>query len=141
LKKRCPDGFNRAIRRAKKTIFSTALIGVVISNQIAAGISNFSFTENLPVSLDHIEIALSECRRTKAPAAHSFDLRRLIGVQLGAVIAEATALGFDVRSRYGVNYYAAKRVDRGKRVRHSPARIPRSNAHVNAAPSLNPRTR
>lgn len=62
-----------------------------------------------PVDLDHIAVALTfldRCRRTKIPRVHSFDLRRLIDVQLGAVIAAAAALGFDVHSWHGVTCYA-----------------------------------
>jgi hypothetical protein len=58
-----------------------------------------------PVDLADIEVALkflSQCRRTAIPKFHSFDLRRMIGdVQIGAVIAAAVALGFDVRAWYG----------------------------------------
>jgi hypothetical protein len=74
-----------------------------------------------PVDLDHIAVALTfldRCRRTKVPRVHSFDLRRLIsnwnhgsnltiaGVQLGAVIAAAVALGFEVQNWHGVTCYA-----------------------------------
>jgi hypothetical protein len=72
----------------------------------------------MPVDLDDIEIALaflSQCRPTKVPTVHSFDLRRAIGrqlgdvqlgdVQLGAVIAAATALGFGVHSWHGISTY------------------------------------
>jgi hypothetical protein len=64
-----------------------------------------------PVDLDDIEIALAalaQCRRTKTPTVHSFDLRRAMpgDVQLGAVIAAATALGFGVHSWFGVTTYA-----------------------------------
>jgi hypothetical protein len=62
-----------------------------------------------PVDLHDIEIALTfldRCRRTKVPHVHSFDLRRLIDVQLGAVIAAAVALGFEVQNWHGVTCYA-----------------------------------
>ena len=72
-----------------------------------------------PVDLDHIAVALTfldRCRRTKVPTVHSFDLRRLIsdhgsnltvaGVQLGAVIAAAVALGLEEHSWHGVTCYA-----------------------------------
>ena len=74
-----------------------------------------------PVDLDDIAAALTfldRCRRTKVPRVHSFDLRRLIsnwnhgsnltvaGVQLGAVIAAAVALGFEVQNWHGVTCYA-----------------------------------
>jgi hypothetical protein len=59
-----------------------------------------------PIDLDDLEIALAffrQCRPTKVPNMHSFDLRRLIGgqISIGAIIAAAIALGFDVRSWYG----------------------------------------
>ena len=64
-----------------------------------------------PVDLDDIEIALvalSQCRKTIAPTVHSYDLRRAIpsDLQLGAVIAGATALGFGVHSWFGVTTFA-----------------------------------
>jgi hypothetical protein len=60
-----------------------------------------------PVDLNDLEIALAffrKCRPTKVPNMHSFDLRLLIGgrISVGALIAAAVALGFDVRSWYGV---------------------------------------
>jgi hypothetical protein len=58
----------------------------------------------------HVEIAmafLSQCRKTKIPNCHSFDLRRAIGdVSLGSVIAAAVGLEFTVVSWAGVTSYA-----------------------------------
>jgi hypothetical protein len=64
-----------------------------------------------PVDLDDIEIALAalaQCRRTKTPTVHSFDLRRAIpgDVQLGAVIAASVALGFPIHSWFGITTFA-----------------------------------
>jgi hypothetical protein len=64
-----------------------------------------------PVDLDDIEVALvalAQCRKTKAPTVHSYDLRRAIpgDVQLGAVIAASVALGFGVHSWFGVTTFA-----------------------------------
>jgi hypothetical protein len=73
-------------------------------NLCANGILGRKFT-GPPVDPGHVTTALaflSQCRKTKIPTVHSFDLRREIGdVSLGAVIAAATALNFDVRSWYG----------------------------------------
>jgi hypothetical protein len=59
-----------------------------------------------PIDPGHVEIAmkfLAQCRKSKKPAVHSFDLRAAIGngVSQGAVIAAAIALGFDVRGWIG----------------------------------------
>jgi hypothetical protein len=64
-----------------------------------------------PVDLADIEIALlflGQCRKTKTPTVHSFDLRRAIpgDVQLGAVIAAAAALGFPIHSWFGITTFA-----------------------------------
>jgi hypothetical protein len=62
-----------------------------------------------PIDPGEIETAmmfLRQCRRTKTPRVHSHDLRRLIGVRLGAVIAAATALGFGVHSWFGTKTFA-----------------------------------
>lgn len=62
-----------------------------------------------PINPGEIETALAflrQCRRTKTPRVHSFDLQRLVGVQLGAVIAAAFALGFDVHTWLGVTSFA-----------------------------------
>jgi hypothetical protein len=67
----------------------------------------------VPVDLDDLAAALaflSRCRKTKVPTVHSFDLRRAVGVQLGAVIAAATALGFDVRNWMGVTEFGVHAV-------------------------------
>jgi hypothetical protein len=61
------------------------------------------------VDLDEIDVALTylaQCRRTRIPAMHTFDLRRAIDVQLGAVIAAATALGFPTHSWHDITCYA-----------------------------------
>ena len=55
-----------------------------------------------PVDIAKAAAFLSRCRKTKRPNIHSFDLRRAIGVSLGAVIAAAVALGFEVRGWYGI---------------------------------------
>jgi hypothetical protein len=98
-----------------------------------------------PVDLGHIAVALTfldRCRRTKNPHVHTFDLRRLISnwthestsnvspinLQLGAVIAAAIALGFEVQNWHGVTCYAphaligvhrldVRRLNLGSRVR------------------------
>jgi hypothetical protein len=58
----------------------------------------------------HVEIALaflSQCRKTKIPNCHSFDLRRAIGdVSVGSVIAAAVGLEFTVVSWAGVTSFA-----------------------------------
>jgi hypothetical protein len=62
-----------------------------------------------PVDLDDIDVALaflSQCRRTRIPAMHTFDLRRVIDAQVGAVIAAAVALGFDTHSWYKITTFA-----------------------------------
>jgi hypothetical protein len=62
-----------------------------------------------PVDIGDVEIALMilrQCRPAKAPGMHTFDMRKLINVQHGALIAAATALGFDVHSCYGTRTYA-----------------------------------
>jgi hypothetical protein len=63
-----------------------------------------------PIDPAHVTKALavlSRCRRTGKPTAHSHDLRRAIGdVSLGAVIAAAVGLTFEVRSWSGVTDYA-----------------------------------
>jgi hypothetical protein len=62
-----------------------------------------------PVNTDEVAVALAflaKCKRTKRAAVHSFDLRRAIGVSLGAVIVAATALDFEVRSWLGITIYA-----------------------------------
>jgi hypothetical protein len=64
-----------------------------------------------PVELADIEIALAalaQCRKTKTPTVHSYDLRRAVpgNVQLGAVIAAAVALGFATHSWFGVTTFA-----------------------------------
>jgi hypothetical protein len=62
-----------------------------------------------PVDLADIDRALqflSQCRKTKVPTMHSHDLCRLLGgVQPGAVIAAAIALGFETRAWYGVKCF------------------------------------
>jgi hypothetical protein len=63
------------------------------------------------VDLDDIDVALAfleQCRPTKNPTVHSFDLRRTIkgDVQLGAVIAAAVALGFGTHSWFDITCYA-----------------------------------
>jgi hypothetical protein len=61
------------------------------------------------VDIDDIDVALVfllQCRPTVLPNFHSFDLRRAINVQLGAVIAAATALGFGVHSWPDITCYA-----------------------------------
>jgi hypothetical protein len=63
-----------------------------------------------PIDPSQIETAMAflrRCRRTKAPRVHSFDLRRLIGVQLGAVIAASVALGFETRNWLGETTFGA----------------------------------
>src|SRR5271163_3342487 len=74
-------------------------------NLCANGILGRKFT-GPPIDPDHVATAmtfLSQCRKTKKPNVHTFDLRREIGdVSLGAVIAAGVALGFDVRCWYGV---------------------------------------
>ena len=63
----------------------------------------------MAVDLHDIDIALSflrQCRMATAPAVHSADLCRLIGVQPGALIAAAVALGFPTQSWLGVSCYA-----------------------------------
>jgi hypothetical protein len=63
-----------------------------------------------PVDPGEIETAMAflrQCRRTKTPRFHSFDLQRLIGVQLGAVIAASVALGFETRNWLGVTTFGA----------------------------------
>jgi hypothetical protein len=64
-----------------------------------------------PVDLADIEIvlaALAQCRKTKTRGMgmHTFDMRMLIDVQHGALIAAAVALGFDVYSWRGTRTYA-----------------------------------
>jgi hypothetical protein len=62
-----------------------------------------------PVDPREIERAMTflrQCRRTKTPRVHSFDLQRLIGVQLGALIAAAVALGFATHSWFGIKTFA-----------------------------------
>jgi hypothetical protein len=64
-----------------------------------------------PVDLADIEIALvalAQCRKTKTPTVHTFDLRRAMpgDVQLGAVIAASVALGFATHSWFGVTTFA-----------------------------------
>jgi hypothetical protein len=62
-----------------------------------------------PVDLDDIAHALEVlawCRRSEEPSCHSFDLRRLIGGQLGATITACVALGFDVHSWFGVTSFS-----------------------------------
>jgi hypothetical protein len=62
-----------------------------------------------PVDLADIEVALvalARCRRTKTPSVHSFDLRRAIGGQLGAVITASVALGFATHSWFGITTFA-----------------------------------
>jgi hypothetical protein len=62
-----------------------------------------------PVDLDDIAHALAllaQCRKSEEPSCHSFDLRRLIGGQLGATITACVALGFDVHSWHDITAYA-----------------------------------
>jgi hypothetical protein len=62
-----------------------------------------------PVDLADIDAALaflSQCRRTRIPAMHTFDLRRVIDAQVGAVITAAIALGFDTHSWYKITTFA-----------------------------------
>jgi hypothetical protein len=63
-----------------------------------------------PIDIRHIEIAmkfLAQCRKSKAPAVHSFDLRQAIeNVSLGATIAACVGLGFEVYSWLGVTDFA-----------------------------------
>jgi hypothetical protein len=61
------------------------------------------------IDLWHISKAvtvLAQCRKTKVPTCHSFDLRRQIGgVSVGPVICAAGALDFQVCSWSGVTDY------------------------------------
>jgi hypothetical protein len=61
------------------------------------------------INIDHVATALAflaQCRKTKIPACHSFDLRRRIGnVSLGAVIAAAVGLDFAVHTWRGTVDY------------------------------------
>jgi hypothetical protein len=63
-----------------------------------------------PIDLWQISKAmtvLAACRRSKSPRVHSYDLRAAIGaVSVGAVIAAAVALDFDVRSWLGDTTFA-----------------------------------
>jgi hypothetical protein len=57
-----------------------------------------------PIDLDDVEAALAflrQCRKTEVAIVNGFELRRAIGGQLGATIAAASALGFDVCNYYG----------------------------------------
>jgi hypothetical protein len=62
------------------------------------------------IDIRHVEIALAflaQCRKTKIPNCHSFDLRRAIGdVSVGSVIAAAVGLEFTVVSWAGVTSFA-----------------------------------
>jgi hypothetical protein len=63
----------------------------------------------VPVDLADIARALaflSRCGKTAVPTVHSFDLRRMIDVQLGAVICAATALGFATHSWLDITEFA-----------------------------------
>jgi hypothetical protein len=88
-------------------------------NLCRTGILGRRFT-GPPIDLDHVETALSflaQCRKSKVPNCHSFDLRRQIGgVSVGSVIAACVALDFQVCSWSGVTDYmphALVNVDRG----------------------------
>jgi hypothetical protein len=78
-------------------------------NLCSAGILGKRAT-GAPIDLAHVTIALaflSQCRKSKVPNCHSFDLRRAIGnVSLGSVIAAAVALGFPLVSWAGVTSFA-----------------------------------
>jgi hypothetical protein len=79
------------------------------SNLTATGILG-SKHSGPPIDLNHVVIALkflAQCRKTKVPAVHSFDLRQAIGgVSVGATIAAAIALGFSVQSWRGSMVFA-----------------------------------
>jgi hypothetical protein len=62
-----------------------------------------------PVNPAHVTRALAclgRCRRTNRPNVHTRDLQRHFGVGPGAIIAAGHALGFDVRSWYGVTSFS-----------------------------------
>jgi hypothetical protein len=77
-------------------------------NLCRTGILGRRFT-GPPIDLDHVETALSflaQCRKSKIPNCHSFDLRRQIGgVSVGSVIVAAVALGFSVDTWQGTVDY------------------------------------
>jgi hypothetical protein len=65
----------------------------------------------MPVNLSDLADALAflaQCRKTDRPTEmmHSFDLRRAVDVSVGALIAAATALKFEIHSWFGVTGYA-----------------------------------
>jgi hypothetical protein len=66
-------------------------------------------TTGPPIDPEHVAMALAflaRCRKSKFENCHSFDLRRAIGgVSVGAVIAAAHALGFDVRGWIGTREF------------------------------------
>jgi hypothetical protein len=84
-----------------------------------------------PIDPAHVERALAflaQCRKSNAPAVHSFDLRAAIGnVSVGATIAAAIALGFSVHSWLGIADYAPHvmvGVNRGDVARHGRKTAP-----------------
>jgi hypothetical protein len=94
-----------SVRAAQVTSLITAADALIIARERFSNLSCGGILPKRalgePVDLDDIDVALAflaQCRKTKVPSCHSFDLRRAVDVQLGAVIAAATALGFDVHS-------------------------------------------
>jgi hypothetical protein len=78
-------------------------------NLTAAGILGAK-QSGQPIDPAHVTRALAfmaQCRKSKVPAVHSYDLRQAIGgVSVGAVICASIALGFPVVSWFGVTDYA-----------------------------------
>jgi hypothetical protein len=77
------------------------------SNLCANGIQGIHATGD-PIDHDDVTRAmylLRQCRQTKVPTMHSFDVCHLIDIQAGAVIAACVALDFDVRSWFGAVAY------------------------------------
>jgi hypothetical protein len=60
-----------------------------------------------PGEIETAMVFLRQCRRTKTPRVHSFDLQRLINVRVGAIIAASVALGFETRNWLGVTTFGA----------------------------------
>jgi hypothetical protein len=78
-------------------------------NLCATGILGRRFLAK-PIDEREVAIALAflqKCRKTKTPRLHTLDLVHAIGqgVSVGAVIAAAVGLGFDVRAWYGVTTF------------------------------------